>query len=134
MVSYKEPQYNKKGQPICEICKVGYDRVLQHANQRHGINAAEYKAKYGYHSRKGIQSKVLQKKMHENALKNYNKVIMDNLIIAGQGTRFKEGNTATDKELVSKLNKERMKAYWASKRESKQELISRLTHILNPRT
>ena len=83
--------------------------------------------------RKGIQSDHLRRKMSKTALNNYNKVIMGNLIIGGKKTRFKHGNKMTNREMVSKMNKVRMGAYWASKRESKQELITRLTSILNPR-
>ncbi|MBT2163513.1 MucR family transcriptional regulator [Zobellia barbeyronii] len=128
---YKEPELNKKGQPLCEICKVGYDRLLRHVSHRHGMNAAEYKNKFGYNPRKGITSKKLALKARENALKNFNSVIMPNLIIGGIKTRFKDGNIATNKELVSINGRETMNAYWEGRRELQEEVIATLIKKLS---
>ena len=81
MKAYNEPRYNKKGQPICEICHVGYDKLLKHVSSCHGISAKEYKERFGYHPRKGIVSKKLRVQMRKNALNNYNKVVMGNLLL-----------------------------------------------------
>lgn len=131
---YKNPEFNKKKLPICEICGVGFQRVLQHVVQRHGMTSTEYKALHGYNPKKGIQSKQLRTRMRQNALKNYDTVIMKNLIIGGRNTRFKDGNTATDKELVSRLAKARMDAYWAEKRGTKLAQMATMTKILRLQT
>ncbi|SIQ15379.1 hypothetical protein [Maribacter ulvicola] len=68
----------------------------------------QYKPQFGLDPKKSIISKKLKTKMRKQALKNYNKVIMQNLIIGGQKTRFKEGNTKTDKEKVSMLSQKRI--------------------------
>ncbi|CAM3401752.1 hypothetical protein [Zobellia roscoffensis] len=128
---YNTPMFNRKGQPVCEICQVGYDRLLLHVNKRHGLTAAEYKAKFNFHPKKGIQSHWLEAKMRRIANKNYDSVIMPNLIIGGIKTRFKDGNTATDKELVSKIASKTMKAYWDGKRESQEDVIARLVKKLS---
>ncbi len=123
---YKGPEYNKDKLPLCEICHVGYKFLLKHVNHRHGLNASEYKRKYNYHPRKGIIGESLKKKMRKIALDNYDTAIMNNLIIGGISSRFKEGNTATDKELVSRLGRETMNAYWKGRRVTKEEKISTL--------
>ncbi|WP_127136847.1 MucR family transcriptional regulator [Flagellimonas oceanensis] len=121
MKAYKEPLYNIKGQPVCEICHVGYDKLLKHVNSRHSISANEYKERFGYHPRKGIVSQKLHAQMRSNALKNYNKVIMGNLIIGGNNNRFKEGNQMSDLEKLSELNRNRMKQKWNNIRNEKQQ-------------
>lgn len=128
---YNSPRFNKKGQPICEICEVGYNRLLLHVVKRHKVTSLEYKTIFNHHPRKGIQSKVLKSKMKMNALKNYNKVITENLLVKGQKTRFKEGNTATNIELVRETSKARMNAYWASKKKQKSTNLSVLIKKLN---
>ncbi|WP_186435573.1 hypothetical protein [Maribacter sp. MAR_2009_72] len=55
---------------------------------------------------------------------------MKNLIIGGKQTRFKEGNKFTNRELVSLTGKARMEAYWASKRETKENLTLNLIRKL----
>ncbi|SDF11430.1 hypothetical protein SAMN05421636_1128 [Pricia antarctica] len=117
-MTYLEHQFNKKGQPICAICAVAYDKLLLHVNKRHGLNAQEYKVRFGLNPRKGIQSRKLQKLMRKAALANYDKVIMQNLIIGGISSRFKEGNTATDIERVRETSRERMTLQWARKKQS----------------
>ena len=128
---YKEPRYNKKGQPICELCEVGYDRLLQHVAMRHTVTAAAYKKEYGLNPRKGIQSDRLRIRMRKTTLKNYNKVILQNLIIGGKGTRFAEGNKMTNKELVSRNARETMNAYWEGKREPQEEVVATLIKKLS---
>jgi hypothetical protein len=128
---YDTPRLNSKEQPICEICEVAYDRLMLHVFKRHNLSAAEYKEKYNFHPRKGIQSKELSKRMSNNALKNYNSVIMKNLIIKGKATRFQKGNTATDKELVSRLNTERMQKYWTKKSKTKEDRYKELIKTLS---
>lgn len=133
---YETPRFNSKGQPICEICEVAYDKLLLHVNRRHDLNALEYKARFQFHPRKGIQSKKLVNKMRNAVKKNYNQVVMKNLIMGGRKTRFADGNKATDTELVRSVSRERMTAYWASKKKTKQEnlsdLIKKLNSIINP--
>ena len=120
-MTYLEPQFNKKEQPICAICAVAYDKLLLHANKRHGLTAKEYKIKFGYSPRKGIQSYKLQKAMRKAAMANYDKVIMENLIIGGVSSRFKEGNTATDIERVRETSRQRMNVKWAKRKVAKEE-------------
>ena len=127
---YNIPRFNSKGKPICEICEVAFDRLLLHVNRRHDLKAYEYKAKFNYHPRKGIQSTSLHNKMSKNAKKNYKSVIMNNLIIGGQKTRFKEGNDFTNIELVRKISKARMTAYWDSKKQTKENLVLSLIRKL----
>lgn len=116
---YQEPKRNNKGQPICEICDVGYNKLLQHVNLSHGITAKEYKTLYNLHPRKGVQVNKLTSAMRKRVKANYNRVVLENLIVCGRNTRFDIGNTATNVEKVriaqakrkqevkSKFNKER---------------------------
>lgn len=133
MLLYNTPRHNSKGQPICEICEVAYDKLLLHVNKRHNLDALAYKTKFNFHPRKGIQSKTLHALMSKSAKKNYDKVILQNLIINGKQTRFKKGNTQTNKELVSKTSSDRMSAYWKAKKETKQEAITKMIKILTPK-
>ncbi|HEA21544.1 MAG TPA: hypothetical protein ENH87_11555 [Pricia antarctica] len=125
-MTYNTPNYNTKNQPICKICEVAYDRLLLHVNKRHGLNAKEYKAKFGFNPRKGIQSVELQRAMRKAALANYDKVIMQNLIIGGISSRFKEGNIETDKARVRETSRERMTLKWAREKQLKKKSIEQL--------
>lgn len=49
-------EYNNDGKVKCEECGKYFHRVACHVNKVHGMNAEEYKQKYGYSLNKGLCS------------------------------------------------------------------------------
>jgi hypothetical protein len=109
-MAYGKIEYNDDGQPKCEICNQYFNRVIPHARQKHSINEKEYKAKFGFDSKKGICSKESSEKTSLKTLSNYDKCITRNLNIKGSKARFVKGSAGRGKEMVSEQTKLRLKA------------------------
>ena len=103
-----EVVYDDMGRPICHICGRAFDKLLAHVKQRHGIDAATYKEIYGLDSGKGILSEKVRTTLHNNVMMNYDKVVVENLKVKGEGTRFKSGNTGRTKDKVRLQTKNKL--------------------------
>lgn len=102
-------EYDFDGKPICEICGKSFSRVLSHVRQKHDMTEREYKLKFGFDLKKGICSQDSSEKSRERALKNYDKVIAENLIKNGQKSRFKNGDPGRTKDKVSEQTRIRLR-------------------------
>ena len=94
-------EYDQDGNPICEICKKSFKRVLSHVRQIHEMNERDYKKEYGFDLKKGICSKESAEKSRLKALENYDTVIAQNLIKGGEKSRFVDGDKGRTKDQVS---------------------------------
>ncbi len=103
-----EIAYDEMGRPICHVCGRAFDKLLTHAKQRHNMSAAEYKEKFGLDSTKGVISEKTRTTLHNNVMINYDKVVVENLKVKGEGTRFKKGNTGRTKDKVRLQTKNRL--------------------------
>lgn len=104
-----EVAYDEEGRVICHICGRAFNKVLSHARQRHNISAKEYKKKFGLDLNKGLTSKSTKEALRKSVLKNYDKVVEENLIKNGEKTRFKEGHEGRTADKVSIQTKKRFK-------------------------
>jgi len=100
-MSYGIIEYDSKGNPICEICKKSFKRVLTHVRQKHDMNEREYKIKFGFDLKKGICSKESSLLSREKVMDNYDKCIGKNLLKGGEVSRFKNGDKGRTKDQVS---------------------------------
>lgn len=100
-MAYGTIEYDKEGNPKCEICDKHYKRVLTHVRQKHGINERNYKLQFGFDLVKGICSKESSEKTRVKTILNYDKCIIKNLIINGTKTRKSNGDPGRKKDKVS---------------------------------
>ena len=108
-MSFGVIEYDDDGNPICEICKKSFKRVLSHVRQKHEMNEKEYKLKFGFDLKKGICSKESSEATRKKTLENYDKCIKKNLFEKGKGSRFEKGSKGRTKDQVSKQTKIRLK-------------------------
>lgn len=94
-------RYNKAGKPICEICDKAFHRILNHAHQKHGILAIDYKKKFGLDLHKGICSQESHDLSRERVFENYSLCIGENLLGQGKETRFNKGSKGRTKDKIS---------------------------------
>ncbi|MDF0718312.1 hypothetical protein PY092_19285 [Muricauda sp. 334s03] len=123
MNNYLEPKFNTKGQPICEICGLAYDKLLQHVSMGHGISAFDYKRRFNLNPRQGIQTAKLTTQARKRVKRNFKTVVLDNLIVKGRDTRFKKGNQHTDIEKVRMAMKKRWEAAKQQKIKTKADIV-----------
>lgn len=107
-MAYGKIEYDNKGNPICEICGKSFKRVLSHVRQKHDMNEKEYKKMFGFDMTKGICSRESSFLSREKAYKNFNKVIVENLIKKGIKTRFKKGSKGRTKDKISEQTRIRL--------------------------
>lgn len=87
-----EIHYDELGRPICHICGRAFNKVLNHAYQKHEITANDYKKRFGLMSSKGICSQRTVEKLRIKVEENYDIVVKQNLLKNGERTRFKDGH------------------------------------------
>lgn len=85
-------KYDKQGRPICEICGKGFDRLITHTRQTHGIPGPEYREVFGFCKSFSFISKRSKEIARERALSHFSTVIEGNLIRGGAKERFKAGH------------------------------------------
>lgn len=90
--------YDELGRPICHICGRAFNKVLNHARQKHFISAEEYKRIYGLISTKGICSQRTKDRLRAKVMENYDTVVLQNLVEKGNKTRYKNGHKGRPKE------------------------------------
>lgn len=95
-------EYDINGLPICEICGGSFNRVTSHVRQVHDMSAREYKEKFGFDVSKGICSIESSRKSRLAVIINWDKVVVINLLIKGEGTQFTKGDNATKGKKKSK--------------------------------
>jgi hypothetical protein len=108
-MSYGKIEYNEYGLPKCEICGEHYHRVTAHARQVHGLSAREYKKEFGLDLIKGICSKESAERTRVKTMSNFDTVIYENLLKAGEQSRFKKGCKGRTIDKVSPQTLKRLK-------------------------
>lgn len=109
-MAYGIIEYDDDGNPVCEICKKSFKRVLAHVRQKHFMNEREYKLQFGFDLGKGICSKDSSEKSRIKTLENFNKCIANNLLTKGATTRFVINSSGRTKDKVSEQTRKRLKA------------------------
>lgn len=92
-----EIYYDDLGRPVCHICGRAFNKVLNHASQKHQISAKEYKERFGLMSSKGVCSQRTVEKLRAKVIENYDVVVTQNLVEQGENTRFKKGHKGRPK-------------------------------------
>lgn len=81
--------YDKNGKIICPICERSFSKLISHVIQKHNMSGKEFRLKHGFCVGFSFMSKEAKEKAREANLKNYDKVVINNLINGGKETRFK---------------------------------------------
>lgn len=100
-MAYGIIEYDKEGKPKCEICGKYFHRVNAHVRQKHFLSEREYKTTFGFDVKKGICSRQSKEKSHNRVMANYDRVVRQNLVEGGKGSRFKKGGKGRAKDQVS---------------------------------
>ena len=106
---YGEINYSPDGKPICHICGKAYKKLLSHVCQRHELTEKDYKKKFGLDLHKGIISKSTKTKLQKSVREHYSSVVQQNLIGAGQKTRFELGTVGRTLDKISAQTMSRLK-------------------------
>lgn len=96
-----EVGYAPDGKVICHICGKAFNKVLNHAQQYHGISSVDYKKEFGLDVGKGLISHSTRKKLQIAVEKHYDVVVKQNLVKNGEKTRFLKGSGGRTREKVS---------------------------------
>lgn len=106
---YGKIEYDNIGNPICEICKQSFRRVLAHVRQTHSMSEREYKIEFGFDLGKGICSVESSELSKARVYENYDKCISKNLLTKGNKTRYNKNHKGRTKDMVSAQTKTRLK-------------------------
>lgn len=105
---YGEIAYSDDGKPICHVCGLAFDKVLSHVWQVHEMTENEYKKQFGLETTKGIMSEKSTALARQRNRENYGIVVEENLLMAGEKTRFKQGSAGRTKDKVSEYTRKRL--------------------------
>ena len=109
-MAYGTIEYDDSGKPICEICGKSFNRVISHVRQKHEMSEREYKITFGFELKKGICSKESSEKSRDAVFENYENVIVENLLVRGAESRFKNGSKGRTKDMVSEQTRIKLRA------------------------
>lgn len=104
---YGEVKYAPDGTVICHICGRSYRKLMAHVVQSHGLTEKEYKKEFGLIYRQGLISGDLKDALRAYVEKNYDKVVIDNLIRKGKDTQFTKDNKGYHRR-VSEQEKQKL--------------------------
>lgn len=83
-------KYDEDGKVICHICGRAYTRLGSHVRESHDMTIEEYKNEFGLCKRTKTTESSYSRMMHNYAKENK---FDEKLIIIGQATRIKKGQT-----------------------------------------
>lgn len=93
------PLYNKDGKPICFICGKSFERLIAHVRQKHHMQGYEYRKNYGFCKSFAFISQNSKEKISK-ITKGHKHIIFNNLIKAGNKTRFFNGHNICSHEIM----------------------------------
>lgn len=44
---YGTVQYDDEGRPICHVCGMAFDKLIEHTKRKHGLGTVDYRAEFG---------------------------------------------------------------------------------------
>lgn len=44
---YGTVQYDDEGRPICHVCGMAHDKLIEHTKRKHGLDTVDYRAEFG---------------------------------------------------------------------------------------
>lgn len=89
------------GRLICHICGQPFVKLGSHVVQKHGMTSRQYKQMFGLEVGKGLITTEHKQHLRDCVMRNYDKVVAENLIEYGGSTRFTPGHPGRTREMVS---------------------------------
>ena len=89
------------GKIVCHICGNAYTKLGSHVFQKHNMTSREYKEMFGLEVGRGLITEEHRQHLKSQVMRNYDKVVADNLIKGGAGTRYKVGGAGRPKSKLS---------------------------------
>ena len=81
---------------------------MRHAWLSHDILAYDYKKKFGLETTNGIMSEKSKIIARKRNLENYENIIVNNLLIRGKATRFKQGHKGRPNVIISEQTRRKL--------------------------
>lgn len=101
---YGEVKYDEYGKPICHICGMAYDKLIEHTIRKHKLNSEEYRSKFGLMKETRLTSPKYSNKMKEYT--EQNKTHLENFKSTWAGEkRYIDGrkpNSWSEQEKISR--------------------------------
>lgn len=107
---YGEIQYDVNGDPVCHICGKSFPKLGAHIWNGHHIRTRDYCEIFGLNTGRGICSKEYRNKMRAHVRQNYEKVVVKNMVKAGECTRFQKGSKGRTRDKMSEQTKRALSA------------------------
>lgn len=89
------------GRLICHICGQPFVKLGSHVVQKHGMTSRQYKQMFGLDVGRGLITNEHKEHLRGCVMRNYNKVVAENLIECGDSTRFTPGHPGRTRDMVS---------------------------------
>lgn len=118
---YWQVEYDTEWLPICEICGKSFRKLCSHVYNTHNIRSIEYKIMNWLDIKKWICCQTTRQSLQRHIKKNYELVVVQNLLEKWKHTRFDWSNKYK-KKYVSEQTKVRLRKHI-------QDLISKRKNI-----
>lgn len=107
------PDYGKvvhtpDGRVVCHICGKAFTKLGAHVVQKHEMTSREYKEMYGLDVGKGLITDEHRMHLRGCVMRNYDKVVAQNLIECGDSTRFVAGGNGRTRDMMSEQTRIRL--------------------------
>lgn len=89
------------GRLICHICGQPFVKLGSHVVQKHGMTSRQYKQMFGLEVGRGLITNEHKEHLRGCVMRNYDKVVAENLIECGDSTRFTPGHPGRTRDMVS---------------------------------
>lgn len=96
------------GRLVCHICGREFTKLGSHIVQKHGMTSRKYKQMFGLEVGKGLITTEHKQHLRDCVMRNYDKVVAENLIEYGDSTRFTPGHPGRTREMVSEQTRRKL--------------------------
>lgn len=96
------------GRLICHICGQPFVKLGSHVVQKHGMTSRQYKQMFGLEVGRGLITNEHKEHLRGCVMRNYDKVVAENLIECGDSTRFTPGHPGRTREMVSEQTRRKL--------------------------
>ena len=96
------------GRLICHICGQPFVKLGSHVVQKHGMTSRQYKQMFGLEVGRGLITNEHKQHLRDCVMRNYDKVVAENLIEYGDSARFTPGHPGRTRDMVSEQTRRKL--------------------------